>query len=153
MSKKIGSLPGNKKDIEHRTQLPTLALNTLTCIRKRPDKGKQKKKNKNKTVQILESSWFWFQTVAQRHWMKQRMTNWIHSTENSCEVFGIIYLTKISNNSLYIKRKEIPLSIQILQLRCSLFGHALRCNPEICVNEEMIIFFTNNTKKPKEGPK
>ena len=65
-------------------------------------------------------------------------------------VLGIYYPTKITNESLYKKCKETPLSLQILEARWRLFGHILRRDPEIPANKAMTFYFTK-IDKPQRG--
>ena len=56
-------------------------------------------------------------------------------------VLNIRYPKKITNQSLYTKCKEIPLSLQILENRWRLFGHILRRDKDIPANKAMSLYF------------
>lgn len=149
-SKKVGSLLGSKEDIEHRKHLSNLALNKLTSIWNRADKIKQKTRIKiyNSLVKsiLLYNCGTWGLTKTEENKLDA-----FHRKQLR-RVLGIHYPTKISNESLYKRCKETPLSIQILEARWKLFGHILRRDPEIPANKAIEFYYTQNTKRTKGRP-
>ncbi|GFR83199.1 hypothetical protein ElyMa_002384100 [Elysia marginata] len=64
----------------------------------------------------------------------------------------IHYPTKITNQSLYKKCSETPLSLQILELRWRLFGHILRRDNSIPANLTMLYYFNENSTRGRGRP-
>ena len=60
--------------------------------------------------------------------------------------------TTISNNSLYKKCEQTPLSLEVLQARWRLFGHVLRRDPSIPANKAMVFYFHDNAKRARGRP-
>ena len=60
------------------------------------------------------------------------------------KILGIKYPTIITNQKLYEKCKEIPLSITILKARWKIFGHILRRDMNIPANQTMTYYIDRN---------
>ena len=68
-------------------------------------------------------------------------------------ILNIKYPTIITNESLYAKTGEVPISLTILEARWRLFGHILRQNIETPANKAMIRYFKPEARKRKGRPK
>ena len=149
-TKKVGSLLNSKEDIEHRKHLSNVALNKLANIWNRADKIKQKTRIKlyNSLVRsiLLYNCGTWALTKTD----EDRLDSF-HRRQLR-RILGIHYPTKVSNQSLYKKCKEIPLSLQILKSRWRLFGHVLRRDPSIPANVAMRYYFTESTNRGRGRP-
>ena len=146
--KKLGSLLGDKEDIENRKHLSRLALRKLNNVWIRKVKKKTKLKLYNTLVKsvLLYNSSTWGMTKTD-----ENKINAFHRKQLRI-ILGIHYPTKISNKSLYNKCNETPISLQILEARWRLFGHILRRTPEIPANKAMNFYFSNQGPKQKGRP-
>ena len=149
--KKLGSLLGDKEDIIRRKQLSNAALFKLKEIWSREAKIKSEIRINIyralvKSILLYNSS-TWALTKEDEtkldtfHRKQLRMIN------------NIKYPTIISNKSLYLKTKEIPLSLTILESRWRLFGHILRQPRNTPGNQAMLTFFKTDGKIFNGRPK
>ncbi|GFS02259.1 endonuclease-reverse transcriptase [Elysia marginata] len=150
LTKKVGSLLGSKEDIDHRKHLSNVALNKLSNIWNRPDKVKQKTRIKlyNSLVKsiLLYNCGTWALTTT-----GEKRLDSFHRRQLR-RILGIHYPTKITNQSLYKKCLETPLSLQILELRWRLFGHILRRDNSIPANLAMLYYFNENSYRGRGRP-
>ncbi|GFR69344.1 endonuclease-reverse transcriptase [Elysia marginata] len=150
LTKKVGSLLGSKEDIDHRKHLSNVVLNKLSNIWNRPDKVKQKTRNKlyNSLVKsiLLYNCGTWSLTTTD-----EKRLDSFHRRQLR-RILGIHYPTKITNQSLYKKCSETPLSLQILELRWRLFGHILRRDNSIPANLAMLYYFNENSNRGRGRP-
>ncbi|GFS00036.1 endonuclease-reverse transcriptase [Elysia marginata] len=148
--KKVGSLLGSKEDIDHRKHLSNVALNKLCNIWSRPDKAKQKIRIKlyNSLVKsiLLYNCGTWALTTTDEKKLESFQRRQLR------RILGIHYQTKITNQSLYKKCSETPLSLQILELRWRLFGHILRRDNSIPANLAMLYYFNENSNRGRGRP-
>lgn len=147
--KKVGSLIGDKEDIARRKRLSQNALNKMTHLWNRSDKIKLKTKLKlyNTLVKsiLLYNSATWALTKTDEDKLDA-----FHRKQLR-KMLGIHYPVKITNDSLYKKCNESPVSIQILEARWKLFGHILRRNPAIPANKAMHFYFTATSSEKYRG--
>ncbi|GFR77852.1 hypothetical protein ElyMa_005834600 [Elysia marginata] len=123
--KKVGSLLGDKGNIERRKQLSNLALQKLSSIWIRNDKVKQ---------------------------VTRLNLNTFHCRQ-SRTILNIKYPTVIKNNVLYQKTGESPISLTILKARWQLFGHILRQAINTLPNIAMTKYFKTEGSKQRGRPK
>ena len=148
-TKKVGSLIGNKEDVERRKQLSTVALHKLTNVWIRNEKIKRETRVKLykslvKSVLLYNcGTWALTQTDEKR-------LDAFHRKQLR-RVLNIHYPTVISNTSLYDKCNERPLSLQILDSRWQLFGHILRRDSNIPANRAMQFYFTPSGHSKHRG--
>lgn len=148
--KKVGSLIGDKEDVERRKQLSSVALNKLNNV--------WIKGNKLKTATKIHLYKALVKSILLYNCCTWALTN---TEEEKLNAFhrkqlkknlNIKFPEKIRNKSLYEKCEEKPLSIQILVARWKLFGHILRRDKDIPANKAMRAYFTPNGKKFKGRP-
>ena len=144
-AKKVGSLLGDKEDVERRKRLSIVALNKLTNVWIRKDKIKTTTKVRlYKTLVksvLIYNSGTWALTKAE-----EEKVDAFHRKQLR-RILGIRYPVKITNASLYQKCNETPLSLQILEHRWRLFGHILRRNEDIPARKAMQFFFQKTTER------
>ncbi|GFR84813.1 hypothetical protein ElyMa_006011700 [Elysia marginata] len=66
--------------------------------------------------------------------------------------FSLVLSTKITNQSLYKKCSETPLSLQILEPRWVLFGQILRRDNSIPANLAILYYFNENSNRGRGRP-
>ena len=140
-TKKVGSLLGDSEDIKRRKALSTVALNKLFNVWLRKDKIKLKTrirlyKTLVKSV-LLYNCGTWGITQAEEDQLDA-----FHRKQLK-RVMGIHYPCQITNDSLYKKSNERPISATMRVARWKLFGHILRRNPNIPANIAMRFYFEN----------
>ena len=69
------------------------------------------------------------------------------------KLIGKKYPNKISNQNLYKRCDERPISIDILKGRWRLFGHVLRCSDETPAVQAMKFYFEESEKKFRGKPR
>ena len=148
-TKKLGSLLGDAEDITQRKLLSTQSLQKLNniWIRKnkiRPEIRIKLYKSIVKPV-LLYNSQTWGLTKSD-----EINLNSFHRRQLRI-MLHIKYPTIISNKDLYHTTSEIPLSLTILKLRWSLFGHILRLPEETPSRMSMTHYFTSSSKKGFKG--
>ena len=148
-TKKVGSLIGDKEDVERRKKLASAAFNRMTTLWIRGDKIKNATKLKLYTSLIKSILLYNCGTWALTQKEEQKLDSF-HRKQLK-RVLNIYYPTKISNKKLYKKCDERPLSIQILESRWQLFGHILRRDEHIPANKAMIAFFTPSGQTKYKG--
>ena len=147
--KKLGSLLGDKEDIENRKQLSRAALFKLRHVWLRNNKIKQS--TVLKLYRALVKSVLLYNSAT---W------GLTQSDENKLDTFHrkqlkyilkIKYPTKISNQALYKLCNETPLSLQILEARWRLLGHILRRDSEIPANKAINFYFSKSEGEKYRG--
>ena len=148
-TKKVGSLIGDKEDVDRRKRLSTVALNKLIHVWIR--NNMIKRKSKLKLYQSLVKSVLMYNcgTWALTQSEEDRLDTF--HRKQLRKILNIHYPTKIKNTSLYKKCQETPLSVQILQSRWRLFGHILRRDPNIPANKAMSLFFKPSGENKYRG--
>ncbi|GFS16593.1 endonuclease-reverse transcriptase [Elysia marginata] len=150
LTKKVGSLLGSKEDIDHRKHLSDVALKKLSNIWNRPDKVKQKTRIKLYNSLVKSILLYNCGTWALRTTDEKRLGSF-HRRQLR-RTLGIHYPTKITNQSLYKKCSETPLSLQILELRWRLFGHILWRDNSISANLATLYYFNENSNRGRGRP-
>ena len=146
-TKKVGSLMGDKEDVERRKQLSNAALYKLKNIWIGNDKI-----NHNIKIKLYKALFKSIPTYNCGTWaLAQTELNKLDAfhRKQTRKVLNIYYPTKISNKTLYKKCNEKPLSTHILESRWRLFGHTgiLRRNEEIPANKAMQLDFHRTEKR------
>ena len=145
LEKKVGSLMGDKEDVERRKQLSNAALNKLKnfCI------GRNKI-NHNIKIKLYKALVKSILTYNCGTWaLAQTELNKLDAFHRKQlrKVLNIYYPTKISNKTFYKKCNEKPLCTHILEIRWRLFGNILRRNEKITSNKAMQLYFHRTEKK------
>ena len=149
-AKKVGSLIGDLEDVERRKQLSTAALNKLYHVWMKGNKLKtttkiQLYKSLVKSILLYNCS-TWALTLTE-----EEKINAFHRKQLK-KVLNIKFPVKITNNSLYKKCQEKPLSLQILKARWNLFGHILRRDSDIPANRATRAYFIQYGHKLRGRP-
>ena len=144
-TKKVGSLMGDKEDVERRKQLSNAALYKLKNIWIGKDKI-----NHNINIKLYKALVKSILTYNCGTWALAQ-TDAFHRKQLR-KVLNIYYPTKISNKTLYKKCNEKPLSTYILKSRWRLFRHILRRNEEIPANKAMQLYFHRTEKRFRGRP-
>ena len=135
----VGSLVGDKEDVERRKQLSNAALYKLKNIWIGKDKI-----NHNIKIKLYKALVKSILTYNCGTWaLAQTELNKLDAFHRKQlrKVLNIYYPTKISNKTLYKKCNEKPLSTHILESRWRFFGHILSRNEEIPANKAMQLYF------------
>ena len=148
-TKKVGSLVGDKEDVERRRKLSTVALNKLMNVWISDDKIKTNIKIKLYKSLVKSVLIYNCGTWALTRSEEERLDRF-HRKQLK-KVLNIKYPTKIANIALYKKSNERPLSLQILEARWRLFGHILRRDKEIPANIAMDTYFTPSGHEKHKG--
>ena len=148
-TKKVGSLLGDKEDIARRKTLSNVAFNKLYTIWIRKDKLK------------LSTRLRLYKTLVKPILLYNCGTWGISKTETEKldafhrkhlrRILDIRWPTKITNESLYKKTNEKPISLTMKEARWKLFGHILRRDPSIPANMAMKFYFEKATNKGYRG--
>ena len=150
-TKKVGSLIGDVEDIARRKSLSNIALNKLYTVWIRKDKL------------ILSTRLRLYKTLVKPILLYNCGTWGI--TKNETEkldafhrkhlrrLLGIRWPTKITNDSLYKKTNERPISTTLREARWKLFGHILRRDPATPANMAMNFYFEKNNKGFRGKPR
>ena len=149
-TKKVGSLMGDKEDVERRKQLSNAALYKLKNIWIGKDKI-----NHNIKIKLYKALVKSILTYNCGTWaLAQTELNKLDAFHRKQlrKVLNIYYPTKISNKTLYKNCNEKPLSTHILESRWRLFGHILRRNEEIPANKAMQLYFHRTEKRFRGRP-
>ena len=149
-TKKVGSLMGDKEDVERRKQLSNAALYKLKNIWIGKDKI-----NHNIKIKLYKALVKSILTYNCGTWaLAQNELNKLDAFHRKQlrKGLNIYYPTKISNKTLYKKCNEKPLSTHILESRWRLFGHILRRNEEIPANKAMELYFHRTEKRFRRRP-
>ena len=149
-TKKVGSLMGDKEDVERRKQLSNAALYKLKNIW--IGKGKI---NHNIKIKLYKALVKPILTYNCGTWaLAQTELNKLDAFHRKQirKLLNIYYPTKISNKTLYKKCNENPLSTHILESRWRLFGHILCRNEEIPANKAMQLYFHRTEKRFRGRP-
>ena len=142
-AKKLGSLLGDKEDINRRKQLSIISMNKYESLW-------IKKEHLNKHLRIelykklikpvlLYNSSTWGLTAND-----ELKLDTFHKKQLR-RVIGKIYLDKISNAKLYEKCKTYPISLQITELRWQKFGHILRLDQNTPAYTSMLYYFSTSS--------
>ena len=146
-TKKIGSLMGDKEDVERRKQLSNAAL-----YKHLDRKGQNKPQHQIKLYKALVKSILTYNCGT---WaLAQTELNKLDAFHRKQlrKVLNIYYPTKISNKTLYKKCNEKSLATHILESRWRLFGHILRRNEEIPANKAMELYLHRTEKRFRGRP-
>ena len=138
-TKKVGSLIGDKADVERRKHLSNAALHKLTSVWIRGDKIKTVTKMKLYRTLVKSILLYNCGTWALTKTEEEKLDTF-HRKQLK-RVLNIRYPTTIKNESLYRITNERPISLDILEQRWRLFGHIMRRNPEIPANKAMTAYF------------
>ncbi|GFR68057.1 hypothetical protein ElyMa_005599000 [Elysia marginata] len=144
-SKKVGSLIGDKEDVERRKQLSTAALLKLRNIWIGGDKIKRDTKIKLYRALVQSILTYNCGTWALTQTEEDKLDAF-HRKQLK-QILNIKYPVKIKNESLYKKCNEKHLSLHILESRWRLFGHILRRDIEIPANKSMEAYFVCKGEK------
>lgn len=149
-TKKVGSLIGDGEDIERRKHLSTVALHKLNNVWIRNDKIRRSTKVKLYRALVKSILTYNCETWAMTKSEENRIDTF-HRKQLRL-ILNIRYPTKITNESLYKKCQEKPLSLQITERRWRLFGHILRRDREIPANKAMTAYFISSGQRFKGRP-
>ena len=141
--KKLGSLLGDKEDINRRKQLSIVSMNKYETLW-------VKKEHLNEYLRIelyeklikavlLYNSSTWGLTVND-----ELKLDTFHRKELR-RVIDKRYPDKISNAKLYEKCKTYPISLQITELRWQKFGHILRLDRDTPAYTSMLYYFSTSS--------
>ena len=147
--KKLGSLLGDKEDIERRKQLAIAGMNKFEKIWIRNNKIREEIRidlyKKFIVPILLYNCETWGMTKQD-----QEKLNTFHRKQLR-RVIGKKYPDRISNNKLYERCKCSPITIDIAKRRWQKFGHILRLNENVPANEAMRYYFSYNTNQSFRG--
>ena len=137
---------GDSEDIARRKQLAIVALNGLNKIWIRGDHVREALRIKLyktlvKPILLYNSSTWGIKRV------EESSLNAFHRQQLR-QIIGKKYPHRISNQNLYKRCSERPVSIDIKESRWRLFGHILRLHPETPAFKAMLFYF-----EPTSGPK
>ena len=141
--KKLGSLLGDKEDINRRKQLCIISMNKYETLW-----IKKEKLNENLRIELydklikpvlLYNSSTWGLTAND-----ELKLDTFHRKQLR-RVIGKRYPDKISNKKLYEKCKTYPISLHITELRWQKFGHILRLNSNTPAYKSMLYYFTTSS--------
>ena len=149
-TKKVGTLIGDKEDVERRKQLSTEAIYKLTNVWIKGDKLKRVTKIKLYRALVKSILTYNCGTWALTQTEEEKI-NAFHRKQLK-KVLNIRYPEKITNKSLYKVCNEKPLSITILESRWRLFGHILRRNMAIPANKAMTGYFLHQGDRYRGRP-
>ena len=141
---------GDSEDVERRKQLSTVALMKLKNIWIGADKIRRATKVKLYKALVKSiltyncGTWALTQAEAEK-------LDAFHRKQLK-QVLNIKYPVRITNNSLYRKCNERPLSTQILESRWRLFGHILRRDEDIPANQSMEAYFIQHGQRFRGRP-
>ena len=145
-NRKLGNKISNVIDINNRKILSSIAFKNLFEIWK----------NKNKIIKLetkLKLYRIYIKSILEYNISCLTLTkveleklNAYHRKQLRI-LCNIYYPNKISNDKLYEKTKEVPISIDIIKRRWSLFGHILRQNNDIPANKIMLQYFRMSEDK------
>lgn len=151
--KKLGSLLGDTEDIQRRKQLSIASMNRLNHIWIRKDHVSEKLRLKlyrtlvKPVLMYNSSTWGLTQKNA-------KGLDAFHRQQLR-QLIGKRYPNKISNQNLYKRCEERPISIDILKGRWRLFGHILRLSEETPAVKAMKFYFERSEKgfrgRPRES--
>ena len=149
--KKLRSLLGDTEDIQRRKQLSIASMNRLNNIWFRKDHISEQLRLKLyrtlvKPVLLYNSS-TWEMTQKET-----KDLNAFHRQQLR-KLIGKKYPNKISNQNLYKRCDERPISIDILTGRWRLFGHVLRRFDETPAVQTMKFYFEESEKKFRGRPR
>ena len=140
---------GDKENIARRKTLSNVAFNKLYTIWIRKDKLK------------LSTRLRLYKTLVKPILLYNCGTWGISKTETEKldafhrkhlrRILDIRWPTKITNESLYKKTNEKPISLTMKEARWKLFGHILRRDPSIPANMAMKFYFEKATNKGYRG--
>ena len=149
--KKLGSLLGDKEDIQRRKQLAMIAMNSNDDIWKRTKLTKLKTRLKlyGTLVQsiLLYNSGTWGVSATD-----EKNLDSFHRRQLR-KVMGIKWPHKISNRKLYEKTEIRPLSQTIRERRWKLLGHIMRLPAECPARRAMRYFFEERSNRKFPGRK
>ena len=149
--KKLGSLLGDTADIQRRKQLSIASMNRLNLIWIRKDHISEKLRlNLYRTLVkpvLMYNSSTWGLT--------QKETKGLDAfhRQQLRQLIGKKYPNKISNQNLYKRCEERPISIDILKGRWRLFGHILRLSDETPAVKAMKFYFEGSGKRFRGRPR
>ena len=137
----MGSLIGDVEDIARRKSLSNIAFNKLYTVWIRKDKLKLSTrlrlyKSLVKPI-LLYNCGTWGITKTETEKLDA------FHRKHLKKILGIRWPTKITNESLYKKTNEKPISTTLREARWKLFGHILRRDPKIPANMAMYYYFEN----------
>ena len=149
--KKLGSLLGDREDINRRKQLAIVAMNRYekTWIRNTPLNQSVRLDTYNIVVKpvLLYNCSTWGLTVGDEDKLDA-----FHRKQLR-RVLGKRYPDKISNKNLYETVKSKPISIEIAKQRWQLFGHILRLDIDVPAYQSMLYYFQYLPKESFRGGK
>ena len=149
--KKLGSLLGDREDINRRKQLAIVAMNKYekTWIRNTPLNQSVRLNVYNTVVKpvLLYNCSTWGLTVGDEDKLDS-----FHRKQLR-RVLGKRYPDKISNKNLYETCKSKPISIEIAKQRWPLFGHILRLEVDTPAYQSMLYYFQYLPKESYTGGK
>ena len=147
--KKLGSLLGDSEDIANRKQLAIVAMNELSKVWIRKDR-------------IRESLRLELYKTLVKHVLTYNCGTWglTKKDEESLDAFhrdqlrrvvGKRWPHRISNQKLYQRCNESPISNFIIRARWKLLGHILRADPRIPAFRAMLYYFQPTAAKGFRG--
>ena len=140
-TKKVGSLIGDKEDIARRKTLSNIAFNKLytTWIRRDKIQLSTRLKLYKSLVKpiLLYNCGTWGVTKTEEEKLDA------YHRKQLKRILGIRWPTKITNESLYKKTNEKPISVTMREARWRLFGHILRRDQDIPANMAVKFYFEN----------
>ena len=148
-TKKVGSLIGDKEDIARRKTLSNIAFNKLytTWIRRDKIQLSTRLKLYKSLVKpiLLYNCGTWGVTKTE-----EEKLDAFHRKQLK-RLLGIRWPTKITNESLYKKTNERPISVTMREARWRLFGHILRRDQDIPANMAMKFYFDKEDNNNNTG--
>ena len=148
---KLGSLLGDKEDINRRKQLSCIALRDLKNIwRKKKSVSLEKRIKLYETLVksvLLYNCSTWGLSIQD-----ERDLNSFHRQQLR-RILGIQWPHKIRNKKVYEKTNSKPISIEITERRWKTFGHTLRMDSNTPARQAMKFFFEKRSNRKYVGRK
>ena len=149
--KKLGSLLGDREDIENRKRLATVAINSNDDIWKRKRLTKLKTRIKLYKVLVenilLYNSGTWGMNTTD-----EKNIDSFHRKQLR-KVLGVKWPQRISNKKLYEKTNTQKISQTIRERRWKLLGHIMRLPAQCPARKAMRFFFEKRSNKKFLGRK
>ena len=146
VTRKLGSLLGDREDVNRQIQLSTAAFIRLWSLWVRGSMVNEQARVRIYNAFILPiicyNSGTWALPQAELNKLES------HHRRQLRRVIGVVYPAKIRNSSLYQRTGTEPLGMVILKARWRLFGHTLRMGENTPARLAMAAYFTRMVSEP-----
>ena len=142
-AKKLGSLLGDKEDINRRKQLSIISMNKYESLW-----IKKEHLNKHLRIELYKKLIKLVLLYNSSTWGLTANDELKLDTFHRKQLRRVIrkrYLDKISNAKLYERCKTYPISLQITELRWQKFGHILRLDQNTPAYTSMLYYFSTSS--------